>query len=375
MDARIPALARNLLDYSLSLQPGEKLLIEGETGCEELVRGLIAEAYARGAQPFFDLTDPTLRRAQLLHATREQIDLEVGWRVARVKEMDARLYILAGENLSEFVDVPPEIMQQFDLARKPLLDESLKKKWALLRFPTASAAQAAGMSTAGFEDFCYRVSTLDYSQMDRAMDPLVALMEKTDRVQIKGPGTDLSFSIQGLPVVKCAGTLNIPDGEVFTAPVRESVNGTITYNTPSVYDGTTCEAVSLAFKDGRIVEATGTPQAKIDAIFDTDEGARYVGEFALGVNPYIVSPMKDILYDEKIRGSLHFTPGNAYADMCDNGNRSAVHWDLVLIQTPEWGGGEIWFDGVLVRKDGLFVLPELAGLNPENLQRDHPPAG
>src|SRR5680860_1081082 len=270
-------------------------------------------------------------------------------------------------SLTEFADVPPETMQVFDLARRPLLDESLKKKWALLRFPTPSAAQAAGMSTEGFEDFCYRVSTLDYSAMDRAMDPLVELMERTDRVEIKGPGTDLSFSIKGLPVVKCAGKANIPDGEVFTAPVKESVNGTIAYNTPSVYQGTTCESVALTFEEGKIIKATGTPQEKIDAIFATDEGARYVGEFALGVNLYIERPTLDILYDEQIRGSLHFTPGDAYEDLCDNGNRSAVHWDLVLIQTPEWGGGEISFDGVLVRKDGLFVLPELEELNPESL--------
>lgn len=368
MDARIPALARTLLDYSIGLEAGDKLLIEGETGCEELVRGLMAEAYARGAVPFFELTDPRLRRAQLLGATREQLDLEVAWRIARVREMDARLYILAGDNPFEYADVPAATMQQFDRARQPLLDESLKKKWSLLRFPNASAAQAAGMSTDGFEDFCYRVSTLDYAAMSRAMDPLVALMQRTDRVEIRGPGTDLSFSIRGLPAVKCDGKLNIPDGEVFTAPVRDSVNGRITYNTPSVYDGITCESVSLTFENGRIVEATGSPQEKIDAVFTTDEGARFVGEFALGVNPYVERPMKDVLYDEKIAGSLHFTPGNAYEDACDNGNRSAVHWDLVLIQTPEWGGGEIWFDGVLVRKDGLFVLPELEGLNPENLR-------
>ncbi|MBU2601160.1 MAG: aminopeptidase [Actinobacteria bacterium] len=367
MDTRVTALARNLLDYSVSLQPGDKLLIEGETGCEELVRGLIAGAYARGAEPFFELSDPTLRRAQLLGATREQLDLEMRWRLARVKEMDARIYILAGDNLFEFADVPAEAMQAYELARKPVLDEGCRKKWVLLRFPTAAAAQGAGMSTDAFEDFCYRVSALDYSRMDRAMDPLVELMERTDRVEIRGPGTDLSFSIKGIPVVKCAGRVNVPDGEVFTAPVKDSVNGVITYNTLSVYDGVTCEAVSLIFEQGRIVKATGTPQEKIDAIFDTDEGARYVGEFALSVNPYIEKPMLDILYDEKIRGSLHFTPGDAYEDMADNGNRSAVHWDLVLIQTPEWGGGEIWFDGVLVRKDGVFVLSELEGLNPENL--------
>jgi aminopeptidase len=183
-------------------------------------------------------------------------------------------------------------------------------------------------------------------------------------VEIRGPGTDLYFRLGDIPVVKAAGKHNIPDGEVFTAPVKDSVEHTITYNTPSLFDGVTCEGVSLTFEEGRIVGATGTPQEKVDAIFATDEGARYVGEFALGLNPHIERPLKDTPYDEKIRGSLHLTPGDAYEGLADNGNRSAVHWDLVLIQTPEWGGGEIYFDGVLVREDGRFVLPELETLDP-----------
>ena len=242
----------------------------------------------------------------------------------------------------------------------------LTKKWVLLRFPTSAAAQAAGMSTEAFEDFCLAVCSLDYARMDKAMDPLVELMSRTDRVRVTAPGTDIAFSIKGIPVLKAAGTNNIPDGEVYTAPVRDSVNGTMLFNTPSLEDGTTYERVRLTFKDGRIVDADANEPAKLQQMLDTDEGARYLGEFALGLNPLINKPMKDTLFDEKICGSLHLTPGRAYED-ADNGNRSSVHWDLVLIQTPEWGGGEIYFDDVLVRKDGRFVLPELEGLNPENL--------
>ncbi len=366
MDARVASLARQLLDHSLNLQPGEKLLIEGETGCEELVRGLIAEAYARGALPFFELVDPRLRRAQLLGASRELLDIEMAWRLARVHDVDARLHILAGANLSELADVPPEIMREGHQASRPVLEESLRKKWAVLRFPNAAGAQAAGMSTDGFEDYCYRVSSLDYAAMDRAMDPLVALMAATKVVRITGPGTDLTLRLEGLPVVKCAGRFNVPDGEVFTAPALDSAEGVIAFNAPAVFDGVTCDDVTLTFEAGRVVRATGSPQAKIDAVFDTDEGARFVGEFALAMNPHIERPMKDVLYDEKIRGSLHLAVGLAY-DMADNGNRSAIHWDLVLVQTPEWGGGEVWFDGVLVRKDGRFVLPELQALNPDRL--------
>jgi aminopeptidase len=368
-DPRIEALARNLLGYSLDLKKGERLFIEGETGCEPLVRGLIEEAYRMGAVPFFELTDPRLRRAWLLGATREQLDRKIGVDLNRLEQMDARLYILAGENASEMADVPSDTMQAWSLAHQPYLDAVMKKKWSLLRFPTSSAAQAAGMSSEAFADFCYQVSSLDYAKMDRAMDPLVELLQKTDQVHLLGPGTDLTFSVKGMTAIKCVGRLNVPDGEVFTAPVRDSANGIIAYNTSSLEDGVTFENLRFTFERGRIVKATGTPYDKLQSLLDTDEGARYLGEFALGVHPLITFPMKDTLYDEKISGSLHLTPGEAYEE-ADNGNRSAVHWDLVLIQTPEWGGGEIWFDGVLVRKEGLFVLPELEELNPGNLRPD-----
>ncbi|HRZ80378.1 MAG TPA: aminopeptidase, partial [bacterium] len=240
--------------------------------------------------------------------------------------------------------------------------------WCILAFPNPSYAQASSMSTEAFEDFYFNVCSLDYAKMDKAMDPLKKLMDKTDKVHIKGPGrTDLKFSIKGINAVKCAGKYNVPDGEVFTAPVKDSVNGVIEYNTPTVYHGTKFDKVILTFKKGKIVKIEGSNVEKLEHIFNTDEGARFVGEFAIGVNPYITKPMVDILFDEKICGSIHFTPGATY-DECDNGNRSAIHWDLVMIQTPEYGGGEIYFDDVLIRKDGQFVLKELKPLNPENLK-------
>jgi aminopeptidase len=227
-------------------------------------------------------------------------------------------------------------------------------------------AQLAGMATDEFEEFYFKVCNLDYSKMSVAMDSLVKFMEKTDKVKITGKDTDLSFSIKGLPAIKCDGKLNIPDGEVFSAPIKDSVNGVISYNSPAVYQGATFENISLEFKAGKIVKATANDTERINKIFDTDEGARFVGEFAIGVNPFIEKPMKDTLFDEKIKGSLHFTPGSCY-DECNNGNKSAIHWDLVFIQRPEYGGGEIWFDDQLIRKDGIFVVDELKCLNPENL--------
>ncbi len=365
-DPRLAILAANLLDYSLKIEAGEKVLLEADANAVDLLIALVEGCYERGAVPYTHVGDSRLSRAVLLGATREQMERGLSWAMQRMGDCDANIYVMAGSNATEMADVPGHILEMAHVVNKPLTDLYLQKKWVLLRYPTASAAQAAGMSTEAFEDFCFSVSTLDYARMDKAMDPLVELMSRTDRVHVTAPGTDISFSIKGIPILKASGQNNIPDGEVFTAPVRESVNGTIAFNTPSLEDGVTFEHIKLTFKDGKVVAAEANEQERIERLLDTDEGARYLGEFALGVNPRIEKPMKDTLYDEKIGGSLHMAIGRAY-DEADNGNRSALHWDIVLIQTPKWGGGEIYFDDVLVRKDGLFVLPELEGLNPENL--------
>ena len=283
--------------------------------------------------------------------------------------MDCYIGIRGSSNTSELADVPAEKMKLYEkLYSTPVHHEIRvpKTRWVILRYPNASMAQLSNTSTEAFEDFYYKVCNLDYSKMLTAMQELVKLMNRTDRVRLTGPGTDLSFSIRDIPAIPCAGEMNIPDGEVFTAPVRDSVNGKISYNTPSPYQGFTFENICLEFKNGKIINATANDTTRINQIFDTDQGARYVGEFAIGVNPYVLEPMKDILFDEKIMGSIHFTPGNCYEE-APNGNESAIHWDLVLIQRPEYGGGEIYFDDMLIRRDGRFVLPELECLNPENL--------
>ena len=370
MDSRDVTLAHNLIHYSCQLKPGEKVLINCVGPYPlPLVRALVKEAYAAGAVPFVNLSNSSVDRELLMGATPEQQDLLAKRDVMLMEQMAAYIGIRGDENALELADVPAE-KQELHAKRYgiPVHHELRvpKTRWVVLRYPTPSMAQAAGQSLEAFEDFYYNVCCLDYSKMDKAMDALKALMERTDKVRLVAKNTDLTFSIQGIPAVKCAGHMNIPDGEVYTAPVRDSVNGVITYNTPSSYQGVSYENVSLTFENGKIVKTDGSLPEGLESIFNTDEGARYVGEFAIGVNPYVTRPMNDILFDEKISGSIHFTPGNCYDDAY-NGNQSAIHWDLVLIQTPEYGGGEIWFDDVLIRKDGRFVLPELACLNPENL--------
>src|SRR5574342_1349069 len=367
-DPRIEKLAKNLINYSVQLQKGEKVLIENFGLQRELVTALVKDAYLAGGNPFVLLKDHQVDRSLLFGAQEEQYNMIADFEANVMGKMDAYIGLRSGDNINEHADVPADKMKIHGntVGKKVHRDIRVPKtKWVVLRYPNSAMAQLAKMSTEAFEDFYFNVCNLDYGKMDQSMDSLVELMNRTDKVQIKGPGTDLSFSIKDIPAIKCAGRLNIPDGEVYTAPVRDSVNGVITYNTPSPYQGFTFENVKLTFRDGKIVEAESNDSSRINKIFDTDEGARYVGEFAIGVNPYILHPMQDILFDEKIDGSFHFTPGQCY-DVAPNGNDSAIHWDMVNIQRPDYGGGEIYFDDVLIRKDGRFVIPELEGLNPEN---------
>lgn len=371
MDERMLQLAKNLINYSCELKSGEKVLINGN-GTEglPLVKLLIKEAYNVGAVPFADIGSNDVLRELLLNASEQQLKMMEARDADFMSQMDAFIGVRSNPNDSELSDVPLEKMSMYNRFYSKKVHSEIrvrKTKWVVLRYPTNGMAQAAEQSLDGFEDFYYRVCNLDYGKMSTAMDNLVYLMDKTDKVQIKGSGTDLTFSIKGIPSVKCDGKRNIPDGEVYTAPIKDSVNGRLTYNTPSEFQGFTFDDVCFTFKDGKIISATANSTEKINEVLDTDEGARYIGEFAIGVNPYILKQMKNTLFDEKIMGSFHFTPGNAY-DHADNTNRSAIHWDLVCIQTPEYGGGEIYFDGVLIRKDGLFVVPELLCLNPDQLK-------
>jgi aminopeptidase len=368
-DPRGARLARLIVQHSTNLQPGEAVLIESFDVADGLVLDLIDAAHDAGALPIVSVRSNAVIRGQIARAGAAQLELQAAIELFQMQKVQAYVGLRGALNVAELSDVSPAqvALYQQIVAQPVHLDYRVNHtRWVVLRYPNPSMAQLANMSTEQFEDFYYRVCTLDYARMADAMEPLKQRMERTDRVRITGPGTDLSFSIRGIPAIKCEGKRNLPDGECYTAPVRDSVNGTIAYNTPSLYLGTTYENIRFTFEGGRIVRAEGSPQDRLDAVLSSDEGARYIGEFSLGFHPYITRPMKDTLFDEKIAGSLHFTPGQAYA-IADNGNRSKVHWDLVLIQTPEYGGGEVWFDGERIRKDGRFVVPDLEGLNPERL--------
>jgi aminopeptidase len=370
-DPRIEKLADLLINYSCALKPGESVLVEAIDVPHAFTKALVRAASAAGGRPIVMLKSNEINRAMMLAGTKE------GWdtitEVERLQMEKVQCYIGArgNANVSELSDVPADKQKLYEQTvwKRVHHEVRIKKtRWVVLRWPSPSMAQMAEMSTEAFEDFYFNVCTLDYAKMSRAMQPLKHYMQKTDKVRLQGPGdTDLTFSIRGIPAIPCDGKVNIPDGEVFTAPVRDSVNGVIHFNAPTIYRGTTHNDIRLVFKNGKIVEATSTATNKLNEVLNADEGARYVGEFAIGFNPYCTKPMKDILFDEKIAGSIHFTPGACY-DEASNGNKSDIHWDMVMIQTPEYGGGQILFDDKVIRTDGRFTVPELQPLNPENLK-------
>lgn len=369
-DKRIEQLAKNLLCNSIKIKEKQNILIEvlGEEGIP-LAKELVKQAEQLNTNPYFNIVNYEILREMLLNANEEQIKMFAKHDYNRMKDMDCYIGIRAISNISELTDVPKEKMEMYNrYYNLPVhFEERVKNtKWCILRYPNKAMAQMSKMSLEKFEDFYFKVCNLDYNKMSNAMDALVNKMNNTDKVHIIGPETDLSFSIKGIPAGKCSGEYNIPDGEVATAPIKNSVNGYITYNTETTYNGITFNNIRFEFKDGKIIKANANKEKEINEILDIDEGARYIGEFALGLNPYIENVIGDTLFDEKIRGSFHFTPGESL-EGSNNGNKSAIHWDIVNIQTHEFGGGEIWFDDVLVRKDGKFVIKELEPLNPENL--------
>jgi aminopeptidase len=367
-DPRYAELARVLVRYSTALKRDDRVLVDLTDVPDEFAVALMREVRAVKAVPVVEVRHSRVTREIVRDTDAEHAKLLRDLELHRMKKMQAYIAIRGSANANEASDVASDRLQLFNRTLRPVLNHRVNKtRWVVLRWPTPSMAQAANMSTEAFEDFYFRVCTMDYAKMAKASKALQKRMARVDRVQLKGPGTDLDFSIKGLGAVVCGGDRNIPDGEVFSCPVKNSINGVIQFNTPTLYAGTRFDNVKLEFKNGRVVNATSSNTKRLNEILDTDPGARYTGEFSLGFNPHIMNPMCDILFDEKIAGSLHLTPGQAYEE-CNNGNRSAVHWDMVLIQRPEWGGGEVIFDGQVIRKDGLFVPKDLQPLNPKNLK-------
>ncbi len=373
LDPRMTKLADLLVQHSMHVQKGEKVLVEAFDIPSDMTVALVRAIANAGGHPIVSTYQQPVLRALYQNATAEQMQTIGAVERARMEAVQCYVGMRGSHNTTEMSDVPRERMELYEKYWWNHVHSAVRvpsTKWVVLRWPTPSMAQSASMSTEAFEDFYFNVCAgVDYVAMQKAMEPLKELMLQTENVHIKGPGTDLRFSIKGVGVVPCYGERNIPDGEIYTCPTIDSAQGYVTYNCETLYRGTLFTNVHFEFDRGKIVKAeAGANTAKLNEILDADAGARYLGEWSLGVNPYILNPMRDTLFDEKIAGSFHLTPGQCYKE-ASNGNNSVIHWDIVCRQDEAVGGGEIYFDGVLVRKNGIFTLPLLQGLNPDALKR------
>ncbi len=372
-DERIARLAENLIKNSVKLKKGEQIYIEAiGLSTMPLVQELVKAATKAGGVPFYYFNEQSLQKEFIENASVPQMKAQAEIHKQLMSNSQAYIGVRGNDDLFKMSAVDPEKMNNYQKYYwNPVHSEIRvpKTKWCVLRYPNSAFAAMSKMALEEFEDFYFDACLVDYVKMGQAMKPLKKLMDKTKKVRIVAPGTEVEFSIAGLKSIICDGKMNIPDGEVYTAPVKDSINGVIQFNTDTTYLGTVFSNIRLEFKDGKIVEGHSMiNDDKFQKILNIDEGSRYMGEFALGVNPYVTQPMLDILFDEKISGSFHMAIGNSYEDETNNGNKSAIHWDLVQMQDAEHGGGEIFFDDVLVRKNGRFVLPDLIGLNPEKLK-------
>ena len=368
---KLKKLAENVVTNSVEVKPGEKVFIEARgLKSAPLFEAFVEAVIKAGGVPFYFMNDIAFNNALVKNADKAQLEAYAELHHNLMQQMDVYIGFSSIANPYDSQDAPEDKLACYEECFTKVLRYRVDHtRWCVLRFPNEVMAYQAGMSTRQFTDFLLDACLIDYSKMAPEMEKLADLMRKTDKVRIVGPETDLTFSIKNIGAVVCSGKRNIPDGEVYSAPVKDSINGVIRFNTSSFMDGKKFSNIKLTFENGKIVDCEHQGSKNdLMQIFDVDEGGRYVGEFALGVNPFITKDICNILFDEKISGSLHMAIGNCYKQ-APNGNASAIHWDLVLIQTPEYGGGKIYFDDVLIRDNGIFVLEELYGLNPCNLKK------
>lgn len=374
MDQQFTAFAAQLVNFCTKVQKGEQVIIHAhDVVPKQMILAIIRAVRQAGgnvADVWWDCWEFDSELLQLVD--RRQLRIRGIGRLSQISAVDVNIILRGYSNMYAMRNVPNENAKAFNTGiEKQVKDERVSNtRWILTCWPTDVMANMAGMPTSDFESFFFSAVLFDYEKMSRAMEPLVQLIERTKEVHIIGPGdTDITFSIEGMSAVKCDGHRNIPDGEVYTAPVRNSVNGVIHYNTPTITkEGREYGGLRFVVKEGKIIEATceSGDVGQLNKYLDTDEGARYFGEFSFGINPYITQAIKDTLFDEKIWGSFHLTPGQCY-DLMPNGNDSAIHWDIVAIQQEDCGGGEIYFDNQLIRKNGIFTISQLEGLNPKQL--------
>ncbi|HET7578844.1 MAG TPA: aminopeptidase [Bacillales bacterium] len=351
-DPRVEKLADILVNHSVEVQKGDRVLIMGSSEAAPLIREVYRKVLRQGARPETQISIPGLSRIWADEAGEEQLkDIEVmEW---LIKHVDAFINIPASSNTKEMTGVDSQKMQLAQEAFQPVQKYVMsgKVRGVVTEFPTNAAAQDAEMPLEAYEDFVYGATNIDYAEMKESMDEASEHFNKAKKVRIVAEGTDVTVDIEGREAIVANGKRNVPDGEFFFTPNHLKTEGTIYYDWPAVYGGREVQGIRLTFKEGKIVEFSAEKgQDFLEKTLNMDEGSRYLGELGIGTNFGITKPTKSVLFDEKIGGSIHMAVGAAYEEP---GNQSAIHWDMVKNLK---NGGEIYLDGKLVQKDGKWVF-------------------
>lgn len=345
-------LAGVIVNYSLGLKKGENLVLKGHGfDTYPLVKEIYREAVKVGAHVDVRFGTNELGRIFMEEASDEQMKHLTSLDKQVAKSYDAMVQIVGYENRYELTDVDGDKLAARAVAMKPLGDILQETRWCLLYYPNAASAAVAQRSTEEWEDFVLDSCLLDWKKVEKLEERFIELLKKVSLVRVVGEETDLSVRIKGQKWRACCGRRNLPDGEVFTGPVRDDVNGVIRYNTPSHYSGHDFGWVKLWLEKGKVVKEESDNLAGLQEILATDKGARFFGEFAFGLNKNIKKPTKMILFDEKMEKSLHMALGKCYKE-CPNGNDSAIHWDLIF--RFKEAKAKIYFDGVEVFGGGKW---------------------
>lgn len=352
-DQRLAKFADVLLEHSLNIKEGENVVIRAGYLAKPLIDEFYRKTVDKGANTFVHILSDPQRKYFMENATPKQLENANALYEGIYEKADAVLVIEAPENTKHLSNVSPRKNMEYNKAISPVLKTIMNKRWVLTNYPVEAFAQDADMSLEEYEDFLFDAVLVDYEKMDRDMNKILDIFDTADTVRLVGKDTDLTFSIKGRKGTKCSGQNNVPDGEVYYSPVTNSANGHIYYEFPAIRYGNQVDGVRLEFKDGKIINARSASNEQfLNQMLDTDAGARYLGEFGIGLNYGIKKFIKNILFDEKIGGTIHLAAGNAY-EGSGGDNISVLHWDMIKeLRT----NGEIYADGKLVQKNGIYLF-------------------
>ena len=365
-DTRIEKLADLLVNYSVAVRPGDKVVITGETIAEPLLKAIYTFVLKAGGYPTMMARLAGLDELFYRYASDDQLQHLPDWQREIISTYDVRISIGAEHNTKALTNVDPEKMVMYRQSHRELMEIALRRsatkelRWTVAIFPTNAYAQDAEMGLSEYEDFVYSACMPDindpvayWQRFSAWQQKIVDWLKEKKSVHVIGPETDLRLSIAGRPFENCDGHYNMPDGEVFTSPVEDSVEGKVCFSYPAIYQGHEVTGVRLRFEKGKVVEATAEKNEEfLLKLIDTDEGSRRVGEFAIGTNEGITRFTRQILFDEKMNGSFHMALGAGYPETGSQ-NKSAIHWDLICDLRD---GGEIWVDDELMYQNGKFVI-------------------